>query len=101
MLSVGKRAHPRREPKEAQTAALNATKSPAKVRKIKPTFPKNAHKVVTAIYKMYDEMSSIAIDLGKKKDSFMLNPDTWMLPPAKMVERGKYEILHGEEKDTI
>ena len=52
-----------------------AKKSAAKkVKKIKPTFPKNAQKVVAAIYKMYDEMSSIAVDLGEKKDFFMQNP---------------------------
>ncbi len=72
-----------------------------KVKKIKPTFPKNAQKVVTAIYKMYDEMSSIAIDLGKRKDFFMRNPDTWMLSPDEMVQRGDYDMLYDEYLDTL
>jgi hypothetical protein len=72
-----------------------------KVKKIKPAFPKNAHKVVAAIYKMYDEMSIIAIDLGEKKDFFMRNPDTWMLSPDEIVQRGDYEMLYGEYLDTL
>ena len=72
-----------------------------KVKKIKPTFPKNAQKVVAAIYKMYDEMSSIAIDLGEKKDFFMRNPDTWMLSPDEMVQRGDYDMLYDEYLDTL
>jgi hypothetical protein len=39
-----------------------------KLGKLKPKFPKDAKKVVAEIYKMYDEMSKIAIELGKKKD---------------------------------
>jgi len=72
-----------------------------KVKKIKPTFPKNAQKVVAAIYKMYDEMSSIAIDLGEKKDLFMRKPDTWMLSPDEMVQRGDYDMLYDEYLDTL
>ena len=84
-----------------------AKKSPAKksaakkVTKIKPTFPKNAQKVVAAIYKMYDEMSSIAVDLGEKKDFFMRNPDTWMMSPDKMAKTGKYDMLYDEYLDTL
>jgi hypothetical protein len=84
-----------------------AKKSPAKksaakkVTKIKPTFPKNAQKVVAAIYKMYDEMSSIAVDLGEKKDFFMRNPDTWMMSPGKMAKTGKYDMLYDEYLDTL
>jgi hypothetical protein len=50
---------------------------------------------------MYDEMSIIAIDLGEKKDFFMRNPDTWMLSPDEIVQRGDYEMLYGEYLDTL
>ena len=72
-----------------------------KLGKIKPKFPKDAKKVVAEIYKMYDEMSKIAIELGKKKDSFMRNPDTWMVAPDKMVQRGDYDMLGEEYTDAV
>jgi hypothetical protein len=72
-----------------------------KLGKLKPKFPKDAKKVVAEIYKMYDEMSKIAIELGKKKDSFMRNPDTWMVAPDKMVQRGDYDMLGEEYTDAV
>ena len=72
-----------------------------KLGKLKPKFPKDAKKVVAEIYKMYDEMSKIAIELGKKKDAFMRNPDTWMVSPDKMVQRGDYDMLGEEYLDAV
>lgn len=72
-----------------------------KLGKLKPKFPKDAKKVVAEIYKMYDETSKIAIELGKKKDSFMRNPDTWMVSPDKMVQRGDYDMLGEEYLDAV